>query len=193
MKYSKDRWEKNERGKCSILMSERSDVRITSRNGGEAQLRATLGRSDRESDRSGKVGEKLGWSAGRVTQERRRRGEGNRSSSPPSTDASIPPGSWKKARLESAMQKRDTHTHAHTHANASLRSHPLTLPSSYNLKAETGHSLSLSQSASSDFFVCRTVEVEHSGRGVMVGGGEEFPDFQTHFLSAFLPVPLFNF
>lgn len=61
--------------------------------------------------------------------------------------------------------RRGTHTHAHTHANASLRSHPLTLPSSYNLKAETGHSLSLSLSASSDFFVCRTVEVEHSGRG----------------------------
>lgn len=161
---------------------------------GEAWLRGTLGRSDRESDQSGKVEEKSGWSAGRVTQEQQRRGEENESSSPPSTDASIPPGSRKKPGWSQPC-RRGTHTLTHAN-NASLRSHPLTLPSSYNLKAETGHLLPLSLSASSDFwrffvfcffFVCRIVEAEHSGRG---GQGGRWGGIST--LSNALPLCLFS-
>lgn len=178
---------KNERGKCSILISERSDVRITSRNGGKHSWGQLW---DRVTGRVIGV-ERSGRNWDEVLVEWHRRSDEEGKGMRAVVRLRQMPLSLRGAEKSPAgvSHAEEGHTHAHTHANASLRSHPLTLPSSYNLKAETGHLLSLSVSASSDFwrfffffFFCRIVEVEHSGRGVRVGGGEEFPDFQTHFL-----------
>lgn len=148
MKYLKDRWKKNERGKCSILISERSDVRITSRNGGNhswGQLWDGVTERVIGVERWGR-----NWDEVVVEWQRNSDKEGMRAV----VRLRQTPLSLRGAEksLAGVSHAEERHAHARTHANASSRSHPLTLPSSYNLKAETGHLLSLSLSASSDFW-----------------------------------------